>query len=269
MARAACYRRSMRHFLIAFALVLTVGAGVAVATSSSGDGDSGSEPRAESKPVSAERIASREGPRSRGHRGLGNGMFRMVVKQVLASSAGRLGVTEKQLRDALHVVGKSAKERRFAAAKLTAADRAALKACRGGHNRGGHRGFDRGRDHRDDRGARSSRRRGATADCDRKAARGALRKLKASKKNVDLAAEKQALANDLAKELKLEPAKVIEAARAELVERLGQAVGLGFVSEKGRTLALGCFDAPASCDVKALHAEVKIPGHGGMRRGHG
>ncbi|MBI5104346.1 MAG: hypothetical protein HZB46_05055 [Solirubrobacterales bacterium] len=75
----------------------------------------------------------------------------------------------------------------------------------------------------------------------------------------DLAALKQELAASLGDKLGLPADKVLEAVRAELEQRLGQAAAFGMVSEKGRALALACFDAPAACDLRALRREVRLP----------
>jgi hypothetical protein len=62
------------------------------------------------------------------------------------------------------------------------------------------------------------------------------------------------------RELGLGRAEVLRAARAELDFRLIQGTGVGLVSDDGRALALGCFDAPSSCDVAALRRELRYAG---------
>jgi hypothetical protein len=176
-------------------------------------------------------------------------MARVLAHRVLASSAQRLGVDSEELAAAVKKVAKSELTRHAKAAGLTASDRAALRSC---HN---------------------ARHRGAGAStCDRKAAKAALRKLKAAPLP-DLAAAKGRIASALAADLGVSEEKLLRAARAELVLRLDQATALGVVTAKGKDLALGCFDAPAACDLEALRAEVKLPfrhgrGHG-LRRHHG
>jgi len=227
-------------------LLIALGAGVAVS--------SGDEPApASSTPSAAPTPTPPADHGGRRHRGFGHGLLGVVRRQVLTSMARRLDVPEARLRTALRVTHRDARERRLAAAHLTVEDRTALRACRGGRH-----GRHAGRRHPLRRNARG---------CDSAAAREALQKLRPARG--DLAAEKARIAADLAGKLGLTPEKVLEAARAELVERLGQATGLGLVTPKGQALALACFDAPAECDHKALRAEVRVPfGHG--RRGrHG
>lgn len=71
------------------------------------------------------------------------------------------------------------------------------------------------------------------------------------------AALKRRLAADLAGRLGTTPERVVAAVRGELVDGLRLAVAVGAVTERGRDLALACFDAPASCDLAALRAEVR------------
>ena len=85
----------------------------------------------------------------------------------------------------------------------------------------------------------------------------------------DAAGLKSQFIDDLAAELNKQPADIESAARAEIKDLLDMAVTAGFVTEKGRELALGCFDQPNQCDRAALRAEVKkrFRGHHGGR-GH-
>ena len=76
----------------------------------------------------------------------------------------------------------------------------------------------------------------------------------------DLAGLKADLAEQLAGELGTSAQAVLDAVRAELVARLGQAVAFGVLTERGRDLALGCFDAPADCDLAAVKAEARFFG---------
>jgi hypothetical protein len=96
-------------------------------------------------------------------------------------------------------------------------------------------------------------------------------KLRAARKahtTPDLVALKTELATSLATKLNKTPDEVLTAVRAELDARLTQAVTAGWVTQKGHDLALACFDDPASCDLKALKAEVRIFGHHKKRHAH-
>jgi hypothetical protein len=84
-----------------------------------------------------------------------------------------------------------------------------------------------------------------------------------------LAAKKTAYVNGLATKLGKTPDAVAAAVRAELDTRLTQAVATHWITEQGKTLALGCFDDPAGCDLKALRAEVTAFGGGKTTRKHG
>jgi hypothetical protein len=90
---------------------------------------------------------------------------------------------------------------------------------------------------------------------------GAAKLKAAAKTKPDLAALKTDLAASLASKLGKTPDEVLTAVRAELDARLTQAVQAGFLTQKGHDLALACFDDPASCDLNALKAEVRWPGH--------
>lgn len=182
----------------------------------------------------------RIGPGFGRHHG-GFGLFR---KLLLKSAAKRLGVEPAALQKAAEQVAADQFAKKAAEAKLTEAETAALKACRGA----GHRGM------------RAWRHGGAAPKgCDRAAARSAITKLRALPKP-DLAALKTELADALGKELGIPGARIIEAARAELSDRLDQAVKIGFLDAAGKARVLGCFDDPASCDLKALKASV-MKGH--------
>ncbi len=105
--------------------------------------------------------------------------------------------------------------------------------------------------------------------CDLAAARAARAKLKAAKRAQarDLSKLKDLLLTDLAAELGKPVAEVTTAIGASLRDALDQAVARGWLTAKGRELALQCFDAPASCDRKALRAEVTLPFPGGFGPG--
>ena len=245
----------MRRLLLASVLaVLLIAVGTGVAVSS--DDDRRSTRVQSTAPADGVGDRGHGQRRHGGHGSLRRGLIRAVKRQVLASTAGRLGVTVPELREALRTTHERAHERYATAAGLTAEERDALEACHRGHRGRGRHG---GPHHQ--RGA----------GCDGSAARSAVDKLRASARSADFAAEKQRVAADLGEALGVAPEKVLEAVRAELVARLGQAVGLGLVTAKGQELALACFDAPAGCDLQALRAEVRHPlggGHGGRARRH-
>jgi hypothetical protein len=147
--------------------------------------------------------------------------------------AKRLDVTPAKLKEAVQGVKKHALDRAVTDGTITQDERAALDACM--KSRGG-------------------------SGCDRNKARAAHQKLhkalKARAKS-DAAGLKSQLIDDLAAELGKQPADVEAAARAQLSQMLDTAVTMGFVTERGRELALGCFDKPNECDRAALKAEVK------------
>jgi hypothetical protein len=163
--------------------------------------------------------------------------------------ADKLDVTPDKLRDALKGVKDRALDRAVADGTITSDDRAALDAC-------------------------MQARKNGSGSCDRAKAKAAHKKihkaLKAKAKS-DPAALKTQLLGDLADELGKQPGEVESAIRDQLSDVLATGVKLGFITEKGRTLALGCFDKPNECDRAALRAEIKKRfrgGHGGKRRGH-
>lgn len=214
----------------------TTAAAPAAAAAPSGSVAPATTPTATAKPF--RRGHGRFAGRGRAH---GGPMFGMLRKLLLKSGADRLGVTPEKLKDAVKAVADAQLARQAAAAKLTAAETAALKGCHA-----------------------------AKGTCDRAALRSAIKKLRALPKP-DLAALKTELSDALAAQLGLTGAKVLEAARAELSDRLDQAVKIGFLTADGRTKALACFDAPASCDLKALRGTLKLGRHGfgGRHGGHG
>lgn len=205
------------------------------------------EPRGERTKASSDQTGSsdpvaredgRRGGRDHGRRGgRGHGA------KLLGGLADRLGVTRPQLVDGLRGAARRGLDRKVADGTITAAQRDALAAC-------------------------LQRPRGA--GCDRRTARPAARALKRSFRRASpaaLAQLKDEVAGDLAAELGKDKADVVAAIRAELADKLAKGVAFGVVSEKARDLALGCFDAPASCDRAALR-EALPRGHG-HRRGHG
>jgi hypothetical protein len=163
-----------------------------------------------------------------------------ILGVALTSLAQRLDVAPADLRAAVKAIGQEQAAKKAAAAGLTPEEIAALKACR-------------------------TAKHGTT--CDRAAAKSGLVKLKALPKP-DLTALKAELATALATKLSKTPDEVLTAVRAELDARLTQAVTAGWLTQKGHDLALACFDTPASCDLKALHAEVRLFGHGKKKAHH-
>jgi hypothetical protein len=175
---------------------------------------------------------------------LGAGLFGAAVD----SLARRLSVDPADLRAAVRQTLADERAKQLAAAGLTADETAALKACRGGAaKRVAHEK------------ARAAGHRGASA-CDVTALKSARAKLKAAP-TPDYDAIKSDLATGLAQKLGKTPDDVLTAVRAELDARLTQVVQAGWLTQKGHDLALACFDAPSSCDIRALKAEVRFPGH--------
>jgi hypothetical protein len=170
-------------------------------------------------------------------RGIGGG----ILGVALTSLAQRLDVAPVDLRAAVTAIAREQAAKKAAAAGLTPEEIAALKACR-------------------------TARHGAST-CDRAAAKSGRAKLKALPKP-DLTALKAELATSLATKLSKTPDEVLTAVRAELDARLTQAVTAGWLTQKGHDLALACFDTPATCDLKALRAEVRFFGHGHAKRKH-
>jgi hypothetical protein len=254
-------RRSILIAVLAGAIVGTaIAAGISLAGSGGSSGSSSSSEQASAGNGSfASAFAAKQGNRKNGGRrggrwhghrgghGLGFGPMGLAFKGL----ADRLNVTPAKLREAAMGVKKRALDRAVADGTITQAERDALQAC-----------------------FKSRGRRGS--GCDRAKARAAHRKLhKAIKQRVktDAAGLKAQVIDDLAAELGKQPAEVEAAARAELVDLLDKGVKLGLVTEKGRELALGCWDKPNECDRAALKAEVKkrfrVRGHRhGGRRAH-
>ncbi len=207
----------------------------------------------------------------------GGAMAKLVQKVVLDSLASRVAVEPKALKTAIHAVAVDQFEQAAKQAGLTSAETDALTAChtaRVGARQARKAARTRGAA---GKAARKSARRTRAAACDRTVIRPALKKLKALPEP-DLAAKKTELADALGAQLGTTGAKVVEAVRAELEQRLGQAVGFGVLTEAGKTQALACFDGPATCDPQALRKELRGPlaamaaahrGHRGERGRHG
>jgi hypothetical protein len=170
-----------------------------------------------------------------------------LLGPAVTSLAQRLDVDPTALRTAIKAVAAEEADKRLQAAGLTPDEIAAVKACRTHGVRKG--------------GAAVAARHAGTA-CRSDAFKSGASKLKAAAKTKpDLAALKTDLATSLATKLGKTPDEVLAAVRAELDARLTQAVTAGWLTQKGHDLALACFDTPASCDLKALRAEVTLFGH--------
>ena len=253
-------RRSILIAVLAGSLVgLAVAAGISLAgnggSSSSGSGKQASSASTQGSFQSAyaKRGNQRKGQGRRGGRRGGNGhggaMRFGAMAMIFKGLADKLGVEQDELRDAIRGVKKRALDRAVSDGTISQAERAALDACM--KSRGG-------------------------SGCDRKAAKAAHRKLQRAIKaraKSDAAGLKKQVIDDLAAELGKQPEDVDTAARAQLKTALDTGVTMGFITEKGRELALGCWDSPNQCDRKALRAEVKkrfrgrSRGHHGGRRG--
>lgn len=235
-------RRLIASLSVLAAALLAV---AVIALSGSGGGSSAATAATASAPTTAPVTAPARygGPHGFMRGAHGGGMFRFFGGLVLKSAADRLGVTPVKLKTAVRTVAEAQLAKKAAAAKLTPDEIAALKGCRKGL-----RAFRHG-------GAGAS----GAGTCDRATVKAAITKLKALPKP-DLAALKTELSDALGAELGVPGAKVIEAARAELSARLDQGIKFGFLTADGKAKALACFDAPNSCDIKALHQA--------LRRGH-
>jgi hypothetical protein len=236
---------------------LAVAAGISLAGNGGGSSSSSGQASSAQGSFASSYAAKRGNQRgSRGGRrggrhghGHGHGMFFGPMALAFNGLAERLGVERSQLRDAVKGVKKRALDRAVSDGTITQAERDALEAC-------------------------MKSRRGS--GCNKSQARAAHRKLHRAYKQRfknDAAALKTQLLDDLAAELPggKTGAQIGDAIRAELVELLDKGVTLGFVTEKGRELALACWDSPNQCDRKALRAEIRkrFGGHrhGGRRGG--
>ena len=241
-----------RSTLIAVVVGALAGLAVAAGISLAGSGDSSSskgDGTSAGTTSGAANVAHKRGGR-RGHGGRGHhghGLRFGPLAMAFDDFAERLGKSPRELHAAIRGVKDRALDRAVSDGVITQAERGALAKC-----------------------MKSRARRGG---CDRRAARAAHRKLhRAFKQRArsDAAGLKAQFIGDLAAELGKKPEEVESAARAELQDLLDMAVTLGFVTEDGRKLALGCFDRPNECDRAALRAEVKkrFRGHhGGGKRG--
>lgn len=152
----------------------------------------------------------------------------------LGSLAGRLDVSTAELRRALKVTARKQLRRAAQAGLISARERRALAGCMRSEGRA----------------------------CDRRKLGRMAKRLKGMLMGAGGAAAlpelKRTASADLAAALGKPVDEVLAAVRAELVARLDQGVGIGVVTEKGRELALACFDDPASCDVAALRRELRF-----------
>ena len=227
-------RRSLA-LIASTALIAVAFVAVALAFASAGSSGSDTDRTAATEPVDSPGGGMGHG--FRGHRG-GHGFW--PLRAALDGLAERLDVTPERLREALRGVKRRGLDRAVARGVITEVERDALLACMA--RDGG--GCDRATAHRAGRRLhRSFHRRG----------RRGLARMKAQ------------VLGDLAAELGKPAAEVTEAVRAELVEWLDRAVAMGFLSGRGRELALACFDRPRSCDLRALRREAF--GRFGHRRG--
>jgi hypothetical protein len=245
-------RRSILIAVLAGALLgLAVAAGISLAgggSSSSGQGSVAAPEQGSFRSA----YAAKQGQGKRGGRhggrfhGGGHHMGFGPLAIAFKGFAERLDVTPEKLREAVKGVKKRALDRAVADGTISQEERDALEACFKNRAKG--------------------------SGCDRAKARAAHRKLHRSLKQrarTDAAGLKAQLIGDLADELGKEPADVESAARATLSDMLDKGVAFGIVTERGRDLALACWDKPNECDRKALRAEVRkhFRGEGGRRHG--
>lgn len=74
----------------------------------------------------------------------------------------------------------------------------------------------------------------------------------------DLVTLKQELATRLGTSLDRTPEETLSAVRAELESELDRAADHGVLTKRARELALGCFDEPADCNLRALRWEIGL-----------
>lgn len=244
-------RRLLASLSLVLALMLAAGT-IALASGGGSSPSPAAVPAAAVTPAGTTTTASQTGMgirRGAFRHGFGPGrahggpMLRMLRRLVLTSAADRLGTTPAKLLAAVKAVAQEQFAKTAARAGLTPQETAALKDC--------HRAFGRRGALMAARVRRAGARARARAACDLTTAKAAIVKLRALPKP-DYAALRTELSDALGAKLGIPGAKVLEAARAELDARLGQAVAMGFLPTDARAKALACFDAPATCDVKAL-----------------
>lgn len=238
-----------RSILVAVVLGALAGlatiAGISVAGSGGGSSPKTAAPGASHGSFKGTYAAKRHRGR-RGHRhGHGHGMRFGPMALAFSGVADRLNVSKDELIDAVKGAKDRALDRAVAEGVISQAERDALQQCMTAHHRGG----------------KCSNRRAARR-AHRKLHRELHRRIRG-----DAAAMKSQLIGDLAAELGKDSDVVERALRAELSELLNMGVSLGFVTDRGRDLALGCWDRPNECDHRALRAEVRKR-FGGHRHGH-
>lgn len=240
-------RRSILVAVLAGALMgLATVAGISLAGSGSSEtkASGGSHGASQGSFKSTYAAKRNRGGKRHGHR-RGHGMRFGPMMMALNGVADRLGVSKDELIEAAQGAKDRTLDRAVSEGTITQAQRDALEQCMKAHRQRG-------------------------GKCDRRAARRAYRKLHRSfhqKMRTDAAALKAQLLGDLAAELGKQPDEVGTAIRAELSELLDMGVKFGVVTDRGRDLALGCWDRPKECDRKALRRELKQHFRGD-RRGH-
>jgi hypothetical protein len=180
-----------------------------------------------------------------------------IAGMVLTSLAGRLEIKPADLQRAVAAVVAEQRQKLLQTAGLTPAETSALQRCRSATAARRHATGIKKRD-----AARVRPIRKPPAACASEAAQSAIQKLKTAAAKPDLVALKADVAQSLATKLGKMPDEILTAVRAELDQRLTQAVAIGLVTQKGHDLALACFDDPATCDLTALRDEVHLGGHG-------
>jgi hypothetical protein len=244
-------RRVVIAVLVGALVGLAAAAGITLAGGGSGSSSSSDSSANSAQGSLASGYGAKQGHRRGGRRGgrHGHGLFFGPMRMAFRGVAERLGIEPRELREAAAGVKRRALDRAVSDGTITQDERDALQAC-------------------------FQNRRGS--GCDRAKARAAHRKLHRAFKQrlrTDAAGLKTQVLEDLAAELGngKTAAQIDAAIRAELVELLDKGVSLGFITERGRELALGCWDNPNQCDRKALRAELRkgFRGHrhGGRHRG--
>ncbi|HEY4097790.1 MAG TPA: hypothetical protein VGM33_19865 [Baekduia sp.] len=178
-----------------------------------------------------------------------------IAGMVLTSLAGRLDVKPADLESAIKAVVAEQRQKLVQTAGLTPAETSALQRCRTATAARRHATGIKKRD-----AARVRPLRKPPAACASDAAKSAQQKLQDAAAKPDLVALKADVAQSLATRLGKTPDEILTAVRAELDQRLTQAVAIGLVTQAGHDLALACFDDPATCDLTALRSEVHL-GH--------
>jgi hypothetical protein len=167
---------------------------------------------------------------------------------VLRSLAGRLGVSEADLHEAIRAAApgqaRAALRRAVRDGTITTAERRLALRC----------ATDRER-------------------CDREEARALAERLgerveRDGLRGLGLGELRDAMAGDVAQRIGREGDDVVAAVRAELEATLSGVRETGLITQRAQDLALACFDDPDTCDVRALEREVPLLQglHGGLGR---